>query len=175
MNDSSSNPTKRTSAAPNEAVILDADHSLMRKLGNVPLDKILTPQAVQKAEAVITEAADTFYLDCVQEAGKLRALTEKLDNRHSDNSALLKDIVAISFAIKTKAAQSGYTLIAEIAKSLHLFCEEWTARSLTDSALKIIRWHEQSIRQLTATKITGAGGEIGKNILAELEKLRLAV
>jgi hypothetical protein len=157
-----------------DVTVLAADQSLLRKLGNINLDKVLSPEAIEKAEAVITDASDGLYVDCLKEADKLESVVDQFKSRALDVEHHLKKIISSSFSIKAKAGQSGYDLVSLLAKSLHVRCEEMLAEQVTPSALKIIAWHAQSIKQLLVLNVKGDGGKVGEAILAEIEKLKFA-
>ena len=157
-----------------EAIILAADHSLSRKCGGGVLDRVLSLDAIKKAEAFIASSANGLYLDCVGEAAKLQMLASHLTSGGADAEQYLTKIIASSFAIKAKAAQSGYDLVSTLAKSLLLRCEEITAKQITPTTLKIIVWHAESIRRILELNIKGLGGEAGKALLIEIDRLKLA-
>ncbi len=157
-----------------EAVILAADRSLLRKFGGGLLDRALSPEAIKKAEAFISSASNVLYLDCMDEAARLQPMVGLLGKGGLDAERSLKRIIATSFAIKSKAGQSGYDLVSTLAKSLLLRCEELSAAQITPSTLKIITWHAQSIKRILELNIKGLGGEAGRALLVEIDRLRVA-
>jgi hypothetical protein len=157
-----------------DAIILMADTSLLRKIGGIDLDKALSPEAIKKAEVIIADASDELYVDCVDEAAKLQPMVDRLRNNGADVGQSLTRIIATAFSIKSKAGQSGYDLVSALAKSLHVRCEEMSAEQMTPTALEIIAWHVQGLRQILALRIKGNGGKHGEAILAELKKLEVA-
>jgi hypothetical protein len=159
----------------NDVIILPADKTLMQKLGGVSLDVLLSPDAVKKAETVLATASEDLYLDCVKAAAELRSVADASEkNKKAFAAASRAKIISLAFAIKAKAGQCGYTLVAALAKSLHTRCEEIPAEQTTLAALKIIAWHAQSIEKLLTLNVDGDGGEMGKAIMAEIEKLKLS-
>jgi len=157
-----------------DAVILEADQTLMRKLGGVSLDKIISTDAIKSAEGIISNAASSLYDDCLKESESLQTITAQLEKTPQLDEATTKKIIDVSFAIKSKAGQSGYDLVSALAKSLHLFCEGMPNTHSETSALKIIIWHMKSIRQLLAANMRGIGGSVGTAIMTEMEKLKTA-
>jgi hypothetical protein len=150
--------------------ILPADRKLLNKLGGAKLDAILSSQAVQKADEVLSNAADDLYLDCVSESVKLQALAAQFQNPDNRRAKLGK-IVSVAFRIKNKSSQGGYDLIATLAESLQIRGETCLGDP-DQSVVRVILWHVQSIAQLLALKVKADGGEVGKAILAEVQKLR---
>ena len=154
-----------------DAIIIPADWSLMKKLGGVSLDKVFSSEVIKTAEQVVVSASAGFYSECVTKSAKLQFLAESFKSAGNDNAPNLKKIASVSFALKTNAGQSGYALVAALAKSLHTFCEEMKADQVTSSTRKLIHWHAQSITQLLDAKVKGDGGELGTAILAETERI----
>lgn len=154
-----------------DVTILPADYSLLRKLGGVSLESILTPEAIRHAEAAIAESAGAFRAECVDEAAKLRTLVVGLKKGGDGAAAGLERIAAGSFAIKTKAAQGGLELVSTLAGSLQNVCEKIKRSELTPPVLKIIEWHIQSLTKMLTLNVRGDGGQVGKAILAEMGKL----
>lgn len=155
-----------------DVVVLPADKSLFNKIGGVSLDKIIPQQLIQKADSVIADASDELYLDCIAESVKLQALVSQLSLSDPNIGPRLKRIVSAAFGIKNRASQSGYTLVASLAESLQTHCESVDVAALTPNVLRIVVWHAHSIAQLLAKKVRADGGDVGKAILAEVQKIR---
>lgn len=167
-------PTDKKNAAPDDVIVLEADQSMMRKLGGISLDKIISTDAIKSAETIISSAASSLYDDCVKEGNNLQGIAVQLEQSGKLDATTTKKIIDISFSIKAKSGQSGHDLISALAKSLHLFCEDALASHSGESGIKIILWHMKSIRQLLAANTRGTGGPIGTAIIAEMEKLKAA-
>jgi hypothetical protein len=154
-----------------DVTVLAADRSLLRKLGGASLGVILSPEVIKRAEGAITDAADGLYSDCVDEGVRLRVLVDSLKQGGDAAFPLLKNVVTAAFSTKTKAGLAGLDLVAALAKSLQILCEKMTASELTPATLQVIEWHVQSIGQLLSLRVKGDGGQVGKAILAEIDKL----
>jgi len=157
-----------------DVTVLKADKTLFNKLGGANLDEILSPEKIKKAETVIREASGDFYSECVVDAAKLKTLVGQVERRDGNLQSKIKKIVDVAFGIKNKAAQSGYNLIAALAKSLHVRCEALAEQPLNQAEIKIIAWHSESIERLLNLKIEGDGGDVGQAILGELKKIERA-
>ncbi len=160
---------------PDDVLILPADKALKNKLGDLNLDELFSPDIIQVAERVISSASLDLYSECIKESAKLHFLVSEFGIAGNDNPPDLKKIISVAFALKTKAGQLGYDLVAELAKLLHTGCEEVSEEKVTAAAHKIIRWYAQSIAQLLYAKVEGDGGEIGKEILSEAEGINLPI
>jgi hypothetical protein len=154
-----------------DVMVIAADTTLLRKFGKQNLDKVLSATAVQKAESVIASAADEFYQECQTEITKLKNDIDQLKSANQATEPALQKVVATAFAIKTKSGQAGYALVASLAKSLHVLCEEMLPVAPSPSQIKVIEWHKNSIDHLLNAKIKGDGGDIGKAIMSEITKL----
>jgi len=152
-----------------EAIIVKADYTLLRKFAGASLDKIFSPEAISAAEKAITDAAGGLYAECVEEGKKLQTLVARL--KEGPSAATLQDLIDTAFSAKTKAGLAGFDLVAALAKSLQILCEKTSLAELVPATIQIIEWHIQSISQLLTLKVKGNGGEAGKAILAEIEKL----
>lgn len=152
-----------------EATIIKADYTLMRKFGGASLDKVFSSEAIQEAQKTIAAVSDDFYRECVEDGKKLQSLVTSL--KANASAATLQNIADTAFSAKVKAGQGGFELIAALAKSLQDVCEKTPAAELTPAAIQIVEWHVQSIGRLLSLKIAGDGGEAGKAILEEIEKL----
>jgi hypothetical protein len=156
-----------------DVTIIDADYTLLNKVGKNNLDKFLAPEVVRKAEKVIADSADEFYADCINESAKLQKAIGQLKEGMPSADSSVKNIIATAFGIKTKSGQAGFDLVADLAKSLHILCEEKIETALTAPTVKVIDWHGNSIHHLLSAKVKGRGGEIGKAILGEIAKLNI--
>ncbi len=157
-------------SATEEAVILPPDKTLLRKVGGVNLDIVLSPKAIEKAQAIIANASEELYLDCVSASVKLLAAASLIESSQNLGSKIQK-IIPLAFIIKNEAAQSGYDLISTLAESLQKTCETLDVEAAKPSDLRIILWHAESIVKLLTLKVKANGGEIGEEIMAEIEKL----
>lgn len=154
--------------------ILPPDYSLKRKIGNVNLDQILSPNVVQAAQEIISQSSGQFENEAFSEIETLGKAVAALRADFAQARALLPDIIASSFSLKAKAGLGGYDLVSVIAKSLYLYCEQLDPAQVGEGTLTIILWHAQSMKKLLDQKIQGDGGPIGTAILAELEKIKKA-
>ncbi|MDD5585881.1 MAG: hypothetical protein PHY92_02855 [Alphaproteobacteria bacterium] len=151
--------------------ILPPDRALQEKLGGVNLDQLFSPQVVVAAQQVIVQSSDRLLDESVSEMERLERAARALAAAPDKATQVLPEIIASSFSLKSKAGLSGYELVAAVAKSLHLRCEEYGAANLTAANLEMIRWHVESLKRLLPLKVKGLGGPIGEEILAELTKI----
>lgn len=155
-----------------DAKVLPPDYSLKRKIGNIDLDLIFTPKAIAEAQKVIDKSIPKLDDETGKEVKKLHELSNILFSDPSKWESVLKSIASSAFAIKTKAGLGGHELVATISKSLQLFCEQQNRAEISSKDKEIIIWHIDSITRLFDLEISGHGGKLGEEILAELEKIR---
>lgn len=151
--------------------ILPADKSLQRKLGNASLDQILSPAAVSNAQKVIDTSADSFHEECLSDLATLAELAINLKTGTIDGQTALSDIAHTAFSIKSMARIGSFTLAGTIADSLNIFAENRASLATSPSTISIIEWHINSLNKILRSKLQGDGGEVGKLILQEIEKI----
>lgn len=152
--------------------IIPADYSLLHKIGVTNLDIIFSVKAAQRAEDVVQAAVDEFYAECVTDGDALKDCVKQLKIAPATLQESLYQVATLAFDMKTKAAQAGYDLVASLAKSLHILCEESENLLPPATMIEIIEWHQNSINRLLTLKLKGNGGPFGQAILAEIEKLQ---
>lgn len=147
------------------------DRTLHAKIGNVDLDRIITPQVIRSAQEAIAQSADQFLNECTLALQDLDRSSEEFFKSPGDAERLLPPIVNAAFSIKTKAGLGGYDLISTLAKSLQQHCELLEGKKPAPKNLDLIRWHIGSIKLLLAGRVKGNGGGAGTAIMAELQRI----
>lgn len=145
--------------------------TLHHKIGFIKLDSVFTPDLIAEAEKSIKEVGDAFMEESIALLKTMQQANEELQKNPTGKDRYLPIIVESSFSMKSKIGANGYTLIASLAKSMQLFCERMQKAQLNSQGLDIIKWHIASIAVLLKNNLKGDGGEIGKEILAQLKKL----
>jgi len=147
------------------------DRSLQAKVGTTVLDKLFTPEVIKNAEEKIVESQDNFVAEGFKNIDELEGLLGEIRKKPTEISRLLNNIITVAFALKSQAGIGGYDLIAALAKSLHVYCEESEKIEFNEKNIEIIEWHITSLRKLASAEIKGTGGEIGEKIMAEILRL----
>lgn len=147
------------------------DRSLHAKIGGVPFEHAVSPQAIKAAQDVIMNAASQFLVESMKQIEDMSQANNTLQRMTSDDGRLLGKIIDNAFSIKTKTSVNGYYLVAALAKSLQIICEQMDGQKLSERDLDLIQWHISSIQMLMKGKLKGDGGETGAAILAQLERL----
>lgn len=150
------------------------DKSLLAKTGLTSLDSIFTPQVIASAQQVIDESSSQFADEAFRQADDLMRMCAEL-KASPESGACLQSITDLAFALRTSSALSDYKLVAALAKSLFDLCKALGASVGTAVGTKeiaIIEWHVGSITQFLSQRVAGDGGEKGKAIIAELQRLQ---
>jgi hypothetical protein len=151
--------------------IFEPDRTLMAKVGYGNLDRLLSPQAVADAERVIAKSSDQFAEEGQASWRDVKAAFATLQKNPEQASRLLQPLIDAAFSARIKMGQGGYDLIAALAKSLQLHCESIKDKPPASRNMAIMAWHIGSIDRLLKDRVKGIGGDAGKAILAELERL----
>ena len=154
-----------------QAKILPPNYALKKKIGNVNLDQILSPKAVEAAQEIIVQAAEKFQDEAFSEMENLEKLTRQFAASPPDIRQVVYKIIDSAFALKSQKGLGGYDLVATLAKSLQLLCEQMEPLEASAKNMTIVNWHVDSMKRLLALKVKGSGGQIGEEILAELDKI----
>ena len=147
------------------------DKTLHKKIGNVNLDQVLSPQIVKTAQGRIEQAAEEFAADSIEQLKELTTVMNSLSQAPDDTTNLMPQVINAAFSLKTKTGIGGYDLVSALAKSLQLYAEQLGDKPLGQKNLEIMQWHMASITALLTAKIKGDGGPTGVAIRQEIEKL----
>lgn len=152
-------------------VFFDPDRRLQIKIGTLKLDDVFPPTAVEKAQWVIEEAADSFLEEGLRSFAKLKQDYETLSHSPSQRKDILPRIADNAFRLKTESSIARCLLVSEIAKSLQLHAEKAIKDGLYPRNYIILDWHIASLCKLLKHSVRGMGGQTGRAILAELRKI----
>lgn len=154
-----------------KVTILPPDRSLQKKIGTADLGRILSPEAIGKAQDVIASAADAFLQESLAETEKLENLLQSLEDSKEKNREALRNMTAAAFNLRSKAGLGGYDLVANLARSLHRYGEQIAETQAAAVNTALMAWHIDSIKRLLNLGVKGMGGELGAAIMVELNRL----
>ncbi len=154
-----------------ETRILPPDMSLYNKIGKPDMNKVFAPEIVQAAQQVIVEAATTLMDETKEALNKIKQAQAESEKDPQKTAALLPVFIEQGFFIKARTGLSNYNLVAEMAKSLQIYCEAINKENITTKDRDIIKWHVQSIDMLLTKDIKGDGGPLGATIMDEIRRL----
>lgn len=145
------------------------DTSLQKKIG-VDINALFSDQVIAEAQTLITQSADQFWEGSLSLLKDLTKIAAQIKERPEVGLSLMPLMVNSSFMLRAEAGQAGYDLAATLAKSLQFQCQQKKER-LASKDLNLIQWHVDSLGQILQGGVKGDGGEVGKVIMAELERL----
>jgi chemotaxis protein histidine kinase CheA len=129
----------------------------------------VTPEALERAETVITELADD-YLDWVEgDLARLQAALENLKAAKGDNSGELQAIFEIAHDIKGQGGSFGYQMMTQIGDHLCRFLE--TLETAKPAEIDVIEVHADALRLVITDGMKGDGGAAGTALFKGLEQV----
>lgn len=147
------------------------DYTLKKKIGlEVPAELINNPLTVATSEEEIHKAHTDFMMAMLKDVEALEKSYQLLIRSPSHAKKLVGAIEQAAFSIKSRAGVFGYLRASEVAQQLYGFCRRHYDKE-NKYHLIILEKHIQTIAVIFNNKITGDGGEIGKELMKDLARL----
>ena len=127
----------------------------------------VTPEALERAEAVIADLADDYLTWAEEDLTKLQTAMANLKAAKVDNSAEVEAIFQIAHDVKGQGGSFGYQLMTEIGDHLCRFLEP--LESANPAQIGVIGVHIDALRLVIFEKMKGAGGKAGDSLYKGLE------
>ncbi len=127
----------------------------------------VTPEALERAEAVITDLGDDYLKWVEDDLAKLQTVMISLKAAKGDNSGEVKAIFEIAHDVKGQGGSFGYQLMTEIGGHLCRFLE--FIESANPAEIGVIEVHIDALRLVIANKMKGDGGKAGDSLYKGLE------
>ncbi len=129
----------------------------------------LVSELVKNAERKVHDLAQDYLAWVTGDLRKLDAIVEALAEAGSDQAGCVMQAYEILHNMKGNGATFGYDLVTAIADS---GCGLLRKQTRIDSARRdALRHHVAALKVVLDKRITGAGGDPGKRLLARLEAL----
>lgn len=133
-------------------------------------DTTIATEALERALAEMKKSQED-YPDWVKQtlndlADDLKAAAEKDEVARQRN---FKHIGALAHELKGQGGTFGYPLISVFGKSLNEFTEKEVGY-ITDNHLEIVKAHIDVMRAVIRDRISGDGGNIGRELIMVLER-----
>lgn len=170
MNDKK--PATSLNTADDDSVrILPPSYALKEKIGmNVNLGEIFTPERIAAAQKAIDDTQAEFVnwaeKDLVELEHAYRGIA--LDPANAPPQRIDK-VRKIAFSLKCQAGTFGYPLGSEVAKSLYRYTVEHG--QYNGENIVVLRKHIDALHVILQQNIQGEGGAMGKELMANLDKL----
>ncbi len=131
-------------------------------------DSVVAVEALEKALSEMKKSQED-YPDWVR--ATLTELGEDLksatDNEGEERRKHFKHIGSIAHELKGQGGTFGYPLISVFGKSLNEFCERNDV-GISSNHLEILKAHIDVMRAVIKDRISGDGGDIGRELIAVL-------
>lgn len=129
----------------------------------------IAPALVQRMQQTLDRLRDDYRTWFAEDIERLRQVLEVLRNDTGSVEDLLQEIAATSVSLKSLGATFGCPLVSVIAASLGDFAALCKTPSPLDH--NVIETHIESLVVVLREDIEGDGGEIGKELVANLGQL----
>ena len=147
------------------------DYTLKKKVGfDIPDELMIDPLALAKSEEEVQKAQNEFLLTMMRDVESLNGAYADLIKYPEHYRKLIKNIEDACFSIKSRAGIFGYVRATEVATQLHNFCKRYYD-SANPHHVIILEKHIQAIGAIFTYKITGDGGEVGRELIIDLARL----
>ncbi len=127
----------------------------------------VTPDALERADAVIADLADDYLTWAEEDLTNLQAALAKLKATEGDNRAEVAAIFQIAHDVKGQGGSFGYQLMTEIGHHLCRFLE--SLETANPAEIGVIGVHIDALRLVIANKMKGDGGAAGEALYKGLE------
>ena len=130
---------------------------------------MLDPAVLERAEKVVEDLQKNYTEWADEDLGALEAALDRLQTGGDGGEKVVKDLFRISLDLKGSGGSFGYLMISEVAGSLNNFLGRRTDFSLLD--MEVIDAHVSALRAIYTESVRDDGGDTGRALLVELEKL----
>ena len=149
----------------NDDVIIDPPSLALRE--KAPPSAMNLEAALKRAMAAMEKVGQDYPQYLARDCARLREMTERFGL--SLDKAAMDDIRFLAHDMKGQGGQFGYPLVTSICDSLQKYLAPIEAPG--PRTAEIIGIHVDALLLVESTKMKGEGGEEGKLLLANLEKL----
>ena len=147
------------------------DYTLKKKIGlEVPAELLINPLTVAHSEEEMLKAEEEFLKTILRDVESLSVAYSRLIVSPDNAKTLVKSMQDSADSIKARAGIFGYVRATEVAGQLSNFCRRYYDKD-NKYHLIILEKHIQTIAVIFSHKITGDGGEIGKDLMLSLARL----
>ncbi len=125
-------------------------------------------EALQAAEAALAEMAEDYPDWVMKEIEALSELHRRCVDTPEERKEFFSEIAEKAHDMKGQGGTFGYPLITSFAESLYTFSD--AKGELSDSSVELIKNHVDAMRAVIKGRISGDGGEIGKEMQSSLDE-----
>lgn len=142
---------------------------LREKVGGVPGKMgTIDPELLKKAESKVSEIAASYNDTARDDIADLQSAFINCRDAGDDQTPYIRAMNTMVHNIRGQGGSFGYPLLTEFATSLFDFTDGLTAAS--PQQLDIIKAHIDTMHIVVQQKISGDGGEVGRQLQDSLKK-----
>jgi hypothetical protein len=127
----------------------------------------ISTDVLEKANAALEKLAEDYPDWVAAQVAELRALHGRMVDTPESRRKTLDAIRSLAQEIKGQGATFGYPLVSTFAVSLQ-DCSG-PAAPLSDNHTEVVKAHVDSIAAVIKDRVKGNGGQIGKELTAQLK------
>jgi hypothetical protein len=146
-----------------KAKIIKAENKLIKKTG---YGEISEPN-ILKSEEVITKNDIDFKTIALPILSRLRDAINQAKSNPSNLTLITQDIIKPVMELKANGPMFKFDLIGKLASVMLSFLEH--IKEPNNDAIEIIDAHEKTLTLIVTRDIKNDGGQMGKQLLTELE------
>jgi hypothetical protein len=160
---------KQAADTTEDVTILAPDYALKKAIGEkVDLKKLFSEDKIALAQKKIDEEQEKFLEWVLEDVQALEHSYRELSKDIAHAQPHLAQLRRAAFAIKGQAGIFSYDLASQVARSLYMFCDTFKYR---EEQRIVLRKHIDALAIIFRDRIAGSGGEIGQELLREIERL----
>lgn len=149
----------------------EGDDALHSKVGKHldTKESIFSDDKIDACQGLIDDAVKVFFSDNLSVLAEMRKACDAMESGEGDVGALPSQLAQEAQSLKSQAETLGFVLVSELANSLYNFCSK--RFKADESGLTVARKHIDALQVAFQNKLTGDGGDIGKQLMKGLDML----
>lgn len=146
-----------------KAKIIKTENLLIKKTGYGNISE----NVIARSENLIINNNVDFKQIALPILARLRLVIEHTKAHPNDLDTINQELINPVMELKANAPMFKYDLVGQLASIMLSFLEH--IKQFNHDALEIIDAHEKTLTLIVAKEIKGDGGQLGKQLLSELE------
>jgi hypothetical protein len=143
--------------------IIKAENKLIKKTGYGEISEL----SIAKSEDIIVNNSVDFKIVALPILSRLKTSIIEAKSSPDKINTFNQDFISAVMELKANGPMFKYDLIGQLASVMLSFLEH--IKELDKDAIEIIEAHEKTLTLIVTREIRGDGGQMGKQLLMELE------
>lgn len=118
---------------------------------------------IEKATKIVETMQDDYVEESKKDIEKLKAILKKIKENPDNARDDVKELIDLANDMKSQGGSFNYNLVTFISNSLAKFLDE--KQTIDSKTIETIQIHVDTIIMVINRKMTGNGGQMGKEIL----------